>query len=170
MNTAPRQTRGQLRGIIPSGRVNTQGPMVPVSFAKQTKSLEERLYSRFQELNPDAVRVTRYRGGTLQEELLLDAANDGNITWISSVTAEKLLYEAKLASAIKRAIMRAPVRLNIVLSDQDYQKLSDVDKEKLHMSQKDWNSFRGLQGGDGATAQSGPAQAGPGAGQGPAQA
>lgn len=171
MNPAPRQSRGPARGKPPPGPGNI-GPLVPVSFAKQTKSLEERLYARFKELDPEAVRVTRYRGASIQEEILLKNANDGIPTWYSNVEAEKLLSEARAKSALMRAIMRAPARLKKTLSSvAEFNALTDEERRWLLMTQKEWNSFRGpFQDGEVQTSLGAP-QGTPGAGsQDPAQA
>lgn len=151
--SASRIAGGRTRvGNTPT-RAGLPGPMVPVSFAKQTKSLEERLYSRFRELDPDAVRVTRHRNGTVEEEVLLGPSNG---QWISAVQAEKLLSQHKEQKSLERAIMRSPIRLGKSITKENYQTLSDADKDILRMSQRDYNSFRALQGAIEGTAQTVP--------------
>jgi hypothetical protein len=113
--------------------------MVPVSFAKQTKSQEERLYSRFRELNPDAVRVTRYRNGTIMEEVLL--LQGDHPQWITAVVAEGLLSQHNRQKSIERNIARALLRLGRVINEEEYQALPENELNLLQMSQKEFNSF-----------------------------
>lgn len=149
MNQPPgKQVRGDFRRGVStptrqSNRQSSQGPMVPVSFAKQSKSREERLYSRFSELNPDAVRVTRYPNGTVEEEVKIFSVD--KVQWITAVAAEELLRKKQASKALERNIMRAPVRLGRVLNFESYQKLSDEDRAILEMTQTAYNSFRAYQ-------------------------
>lgn len=141
---------GGLRGKPSRARPSTSGTLVPVSFAKQEKSLEQKLFVRFKDLNPEAVRVTRYRNGSIQEEILLDdPANPGQVKWIDCFTGEALLNARQKEQLLQRAIMRAPVRLSRVISQAEYQTLSDNDKSILLMSQKEYNLlfFRSSKGG-----------------------
>jgi hypothetical protein len=121
--------------------------MVPISFAKQAKPPEERLYSRFKELEPDAVRVTRYKGGSILEEIMLQKPDKTGTHWITSVQAEELLSSRMAEIALERARMRGPNRLKKEIpSDAIYQTLSDNEKKILLMSQKEYNSFRASKG------------------------
>jgi hypothetical protein len=142
MNPAPRQFVGG-RGL---GRNTNQArqpmPTVPISLAKQDKSLEERLYSRFRELKPEAVRVTRFKNGSILEEVLLE----NNPKWFTAVEMEPVLSFQIANSAIERAKARALVRLGrVVPTDQAYQSLTEHERKILLMSQKEWNSFRASQ-------------------------
>lgn len=152
MNPNPRRIGGRGGGsFAPPARQPM--PTVPISLAKQAKSSEERLYSRFRELQPIAVRVTRYQNGSIVEEVLLNKPDkSGDAQWITTVQAETILRLQQAASALTRARLRAPVRLGRELpSDQSIQDLPDLEQRILFMSQKEWNnhSFRvqGLQTG-----------------------
>jgi len=164
MSTNPRSFggRGVGRNTNPARQ---QMPTVPISLAKQVKSHEERLYSRFKDLDPEAVRVTRFRSGSLLEEILLkDPNNLGMTHWITSVDAETQLNLFRANAALERAKLRAPVRLGIsILDDQTYQALPDTSKRLLLMSQKEYNSFRASQGAQERQTFPKPAQAGSGA-------
>jgi len=139
------QSGGRSRGgITPAARQQT--PMVPISLAKQEKSQEVRLYNRFKELDPEAVRVTLFRGGSRLEEIFLLDPITGQSQWIDAVKAEGLLATRQADNALKRAIMRAPVRLGeIILTDQAFQALPEEKKRILLMTQKEYNLFRDLQ-------------------------
>jgi hypothetical protein len=146
-NPKPKSGGGRAQVRAPIATRN-QVPMVPVSMAKQSKSLEERLYVRFKELDPDAVRVTRFRNGTVIEEVFLNDSN-GVGHWVSSVKAEEALSYKRHLDQIFRAVLRAKVRLGRVITEDEFHKLSKEDKRILLMSQKEYNSFRALQGGKG---------------------
>jgi hypothetical protein len=137
-STSKPKPKGPQRASAPG----SQGPMVPVSFAKQEKSQDLRLYSRFQELNPVAVRVTRYAGGSTVEEILHDPDGSGQ-RWIDSVMAEKILYQIKAKARLLTLLARAPLRLKKKLgSAEEFEALPQEEKNILSMSQKDWNLFR----------------------------
>jgi hypothetical protein len=144
-STAPNIVGGRARsGRNTQARTNPQGTLVPVSFAKQTKSQEERLYSRFRELDPEAVRVTRYRNGSIEEEVCIKTS--GAIKWITTMAAEIELSQLKEKKIIQIAIMRAPVRLGKVLaSEEEYHAIPSREQDILRMSQRIYNSFRASQ-------------------------
>jgi len=162
MSNPQRIPRMQARRPLNAPPQANQVPMVPVSFAKQTKSLEERLYLRFRDLNPDAVRVTRFKSGTIKEEILFECLIidktqiiDGMNTikldkpvvtqdgWITSEIAESILAIQNRKITVRRDLMRAPARLGLTLvTESELQALSELDKLKLRMSQKEYNSFR----------------------------
>jgi len=140
--------RGRGRGAVTSP-ARQQMPMVPISLAKQGKPPEERLYSRFKELEPDAVRVTRYKSGSILEEVLLQKPDKSGTQWYSTVHAEEMLSSRKAEIAKERARMRAPTRLGKYLDDKEYQALPDSEKRILLMTQKEYNSFRASKGAQG---------------------
>jgi hypothetical protein len=155
MNIPSGQSRGRGggRNALPA---RPQMPTVPISLAKQAKFTEEKLYSRFRDLEPDAVRVTRFKGGSILEEVLLKDQTQ----WITSVQAEGLLTSRKAELAMERARMRAPARIGIYIPDDlAFQALPDDKKKQVLMSQKEWNSFRGSQGEQGGKAPQAAAQA-----------
>jgi hypothetical protein len=163
MNPNPRSFGGRGGGRnATSGR--QQMPTVPISLAKQEKSHEERLYSRFKDLDPEAVRVTRYRSGTLLEEIFLKKPKFGPERWYSSIEAEGFLNLHLAETALERARLRAPVRLGIqVPDDRTYQLLTDNQKRLLFMTQKEFNSFRASQGTQGQKPFPEPVETGTGA-------
>jgi hypothetical protein len=125
-------------GIAGAGRNRSrpQIPMVPISFAKQAKPREEALEARFRDLSPDAVRITRHKDGTIEEEVLFNGA------WLTAVQAGVHLASKKAEIAFQRTLNRAPARIGKILHDKtDYDNLSPAEQHLLHLTQREY-SFR----------------------------
>jgi hypothetical protein len=87
--------------------------------------------------------VTRYRNGSIDEEILL--ARESQPQWIKAVAAEELLSQLRENKSLQIAIMRAPVRLGRLITEEEYHGLATRDKDILQMSQRIYNSFRAFQ-------------------------
>jgi hypothetical protein len=143
MSSNPRGFRGRGNG----GRNTTQArqvmPTVPVSFAKRMRSPQERLLQRFLELGPIAVRITRYIGGSELEEIALksDVKDDGTLQWITAIAGEERLSSILDRKAKLRAISRSAIRLGKVVSEKEFDALSQRERCICYMSQQEYNAY-----------------------------
>jgi len=101
--------------------------------ASRTKSLEQRLLSRYRRLNPVCIRITTYPGGTTSTEVGIPSNGTEPVEFISTESAE-LRNTAAISFEIEnRRQRRIPVRLNRSAS---YAELSDSDKAIIDLSNK----------------------------------
>lgn len=101
---------------------------------KGSRTPVERLLARFRLLEPNAVRITAYPAGTIQEEIQL---KDGQ--WRSAVWCEQELSRHKSVDKKSRPIRRAKARLGKDI--QDVSELSKVEYNAVSKSQKQWNNY-----------------------------